>query len=129
MADHACFIAQRLSLYSSAGNHTVAECAGLVYAGVNGQSRYAFDPKRMNFQPRVGFAYKLGTKTVVRSGYGIFYNYMEPLGDAEPDVARRAVGRRSHAGGGAVAGVGHLDEVGTVGGSGDGDERFLVGGG
>ena len=30
---HASLIEKRLSLYSSAGNHTVAECAGLVYAG------------------------------------------------------------------------------------------------
>jgi hypothetical protein len=36
-----------------------------------------------NFMPRVGFAYKLRTKTVIRSGYGVFYSYMEPLGDAE----------------------------------------------
>jgi len=31
---HAHFIEKRLSLHSSAGNHTIAECAGLVYAGV-----------------------------------------------------------------------------------------------
>jgi hypothetical protein len=31
---HAEFIKNRLSLYSSSGNHTIAECAGLVYAGV-----------------------------------------------------------------------------------------------
>ena len=36
-----------------------------------------------NFMPRVGLAYKLGAKTVIRSGYGVFYSYMEPLGDAE----------------------------------------------
>lgn len=36
-----------------------------------------------NFMPRVGFAYKLGTQTVIRAGYGLFYSYMEPLGDAE----------------------------------------------
>jgi hypothetical protein len=30
---HADFINRRLSLYSSAGNHTIAECAGLVFAG------------------------------------------------------------------------------------------------
>jgi hypothetical protein len=30
---HASFIFSRLSLHSSAGNHTIAECAGLVYAG------------------------------------------------------------------------------------------------
>jgi len=33
VAQHAGFIEQRLSLHSSAGNHTVAEAAGLVYAG------------------------------------------------------------------------------------------------
>lgn len=31
---HASFIEKRLSLYSSAGNHTIAECAGLIFAGV-----------------------------------------------------------------------------------------------
>jgi hypothetical protein len=36
-----------------------------------------------NFMPRFGFAYKLGSKTVFRGGYGIFYGYMEPFGDAE----------------------------------------------
>jgi Heparinase II/III-like protein/Heparinase II/III N-terminus len=30
---HASLIIQRLSLYSSAGNHTIAECVGLIYAG------------------------------------------------------------------------------------------------
>ena len=34
VASHAPLISKRLSLYSSAGNHTVAECAGLVYAGL-----------------------------------------------------------------------------------------------
>jgi len=33
VSSHAPLIAQRLSLYSSAGNHTIAEGAGLVYAG------------------------------------------------------------------------------------------------
>ena len=31
---HACLIVRRLSLYSSAGNHTLAECVGLIYAGL-----------------------------------------------------------------------------------------------
>jgi hypothetical protein len=31
---HASVIASRLSLHSSAGNHTVAECVGLIYAGI-----------------------------------------------------------------------------------------------
>lgn len=36
-----------------------------------------------NFMPRVGFAYKLTQNTVIRSGYGLFYAYMEPFGDNE----------------------------------------------
>jgi hypothetical protein len=36
-----------------------------------------------NIMPRIGFAFKLTDKTVIRSGYGLFYQYMENLGDAE----------------------------------------------
>lgn len=32
------------------------------------------EPANMNFAPRVGFAYRLTPKTVLRSAYGIFYN-------------------------------------------------------
>ncbi len=34
VSSHADLIRQRLSLHSSSGNHTIAECAGLVYAGL-----------------------------------------------------------------------------------------------
>jgi len=34
IVNHADLIYNRLSLYSSAGNHTIAECAGLIYAGL-----------------------------------------------------------------------------------------------
>jgi hypothetical protein len=45
VSSHAPLIEQRLSLYSSAGNHTVAEAAGLIYAGLlfpemNGSERW-----------------------------------------------------------------------------------------
>ncbi len=58
----------------------------LIYAGSEGsdyfnRAMYALD--KNNFMPRFGFAYKLTPKTVVRAGYGIFYSYMEPGGDAE----------------------------------------------
>ena len=33
--------------------------------------------------PRVGLSFKLNPKTVIRSGYGLFYAYMENMGDAE----------------------------------------------
>ena len=44
---------------------------GLTFAGINGSSRYAFDPKPFNFDPRVGVAYRLGEKWVLRGGYGV----------------------------------------------------------
>ncbi len=36
------------------------------------------DPRYSNWAPRVGFAYRIGDKTTIRSGYGIFYsgNYL-----------------------------------------------------
>jgi hypothetical protein len=58
----------------------------LIPAGSKGSDRYnraMFATDKNNFMPRVGFAYKLGPKTVVRSGYGMFYSYLEPFGDAE----------------------------------------------
>lgn len=63
-----------------AGRPGVSECpacanlrGGLLFAGVNGQPDEAFDPDRNNFQPRVGVAYELNDKTVLRGGYGLYY--------------------------------------------------------
>ncbi len=58
----------------------------LIYAGTEGKDTYnramiAID--RNNFMPRVGFAYKLSEKTVIRSGYGVFFMLFEPFGDSE----------------------------------------------
>jgi hypothetical protein len=36
-----------------------------------------------NFAPRVGFAYQLTDKTVIRSGYGLGYNYWNRMASAE----------------------------------------------
>ena len=46
---------------------------GLTFAGVNGEPRTLWNGDRNNFAPRFGFAYLLNQKTVIRSGYGIFY--------------------------------------------------------
>jgi hypothetical protein len=39
--------------------------------------------QKTNFAPRVGFAYRVNAKTVVRGGYGIFYGALEAPGGAE----------------------------------------------
>jgi hypothetical protein len=38
-----------------------------------GTSSHPFSAPKKDFAPRIGLAYRLGEKTVVRSGYGIFY--------------------------------------------------------
>ncbi len=45
----------------------------LTFAGVNGQPNGYFNTDKHNFAPRFGFAYQLTPKTVLRGGYGIFY--------------------------------------------------------
>jgi hypothetical protein len=47
--------------------------------------RSVYDADKTNFQPRFGFAYSLNDMTVIRSGYGIYYD-MSPAG-ADADVA------------------------------------------
>ncbi len=46
---------------------------GLLFAGVNGQSREAFNTDYNHIQPRIGAAYQIARKTVLRGGFGIFY--------------------------------------------------------
>jgi hypothetical protein len=43
---------------------------GLEYAGVNGNSRALYNPTYTNFMPRLGFAWQLRPKMVLRGGYG-----------------------------------------------------------
>ncbi len=46
---------------------------GLVFAGQNGANEYVGNPPAIKASPRVGFAYSLNDKTVVRGGYGLFW--------------------------------------------------------
>jgi hypothetical protein len=43
---------------------------GVTYVGVNGYGRSAYPLSKWDIQPRVGFAYALNDKTVVRGGFG-----------------------------------------------------------
>ncbi|MBY0507158.1 MAG: carboxypeptidase-like regulatory domain-containing protein [Bryobacteraceae bacterium] len=62
-----------------AGRPGVENCAacrnltgGLQFAGSQGVSRLAYQPDRNNFQPRIGAAYSLNSKTVLRGGFGVY---------------------------------------------------------
>lgn len=46
---------------------------GLLFAGVGGQPRTAYDGDNNNFAPRIGLAYQVRANTVVRAGYGVYY--------------------------------------------------------
>jgi hypothetical protein len=46
---------------------------GLLYAGVDGAPTHQSDPSKRKFAPRVGFAWSITPKAVLRGGYGIFY--------------------------------------------------------
>jgi carboxypeptidase family protein/TonB-dependent receptor-like protein len=46
---------------------------GLLFAGVNGVPRGLWQTDANNFEPRVGLAYQLRSRTVLRAGYGVFF--------------------------------------------------------
>jgi hypothetical protein len=46
---------------------------GLSYPATNGRDRAELATSNKNFQPRLGFAYQLDTKTVLRGSYGISF--------------------------------------------------------
>src|SRR5260370_39811396 len=50
------------------------------FAGMNGNSRGQTNSEWRDFAPRIGFAYRLGQKTVIRSSYGITYDMITGLG-------------------------------------------------
>jgi outer membrane receptor protein involved in Fe transport len=54
----------------------------LSFVGVNGNPREQWNPDRNNFAPRIGFAWNVAPKTVVRGGGGIFYAAMTGVGGA-----------------------------------------------
>lgn len=52
----------------------------LVLAGQNGISSSILQIQKHDFSPRIGAAYRLGDKTVIRSAYGLFYFNEEGAG-------------------------------------------------
>ncbi|PYQ22519.1 MAG: hypothetical protein DMF79_05800, partial [Acidobacteria bacterium] len=72
---------------------------GLLFAGTSGVPRGLFDADRNNLQPRVGFAFSVNQKTVLRGGYGLYYGYRAPFGPQTgffvdtPYIANDSTGR------------------------------------
>jgi hypothetical protein len=46
---------------------------GIGFVGVNGQPRNPYNSDFRSIQPRIGAAYQLNTKTVMRAGFGLFF--------------------------------------------------------
>lgn len=46
---------------------------GLIYAGQDGANTYVGNPPAVKLSPRVGMAYSINEKTVLRGGYGMFW--------------------------------------------------------
>ncbi|MGD1101573.1 MAG: TonB-dependent receptor [Terriglobia bacterium] len=70
------------AVQAAAGASNCAACVsglvgGLTFPGVNGLSRSPYDSTFRSFQPRLGFAYQLSPKTIIRAGWGMFVTNME----------------------------------------------------
>jgi hypothetical protein len=56
---------------------------GLTFPGRDGQPNGLYNTPKNNVMPRVGFAYRLGERAVLRGGYGMYYGF---LGQRRGDV-------------------------------------------
>ncbi len=66
---------------------------GLLFAGSGGNPRGLWAPDRNNWSPRLGIAYQLTPATVLRAGYGIFF---EPLGADRADASQIGYNQRTN---------------------------------
>src|SRR5581483_8519662 len=64
----------RLSNFDPSTNTIIPAKSGSIY------DRTLVNPDRNNFAPRIGLAYSLTPKTVIRSAYGISYIHFNRLG-------------------------------------------------
>jgi outer membrane receptor protein involved in Fe transport len=69
--------------------------ASLVYASAGSlEDRALVKPDRNNLAPRIGLVYQLNERTVLRGGYGVFYNMLDRIG-SEDQLALSPPGLRN----------------------------------
>ncbi len=66
---------------------------GLTFAGVGGEPRELYFTPKNNWMPRIGFAYRVANKTVLRGGYGMFFGF---LGQRRGDVIQTGFSRNTN---------------------------------
>jgi trimeric autotransporter adhesin len=70
----------RLSQFNLGGVNETGTAGLYQFSGVGGNPRGQTNLDWKNWAPRVGFAYRLGDKTVIRSAYGISYDMITGVG-------------------------------------------------
>jgi hypothetical protein len=69
----------RQSGFNTTAINPVSKTPGVVtFAGLNGLGTQIYDGDYNNFEPRIGLAWKVGTRTVIRAGAGIFFGPPQP---------------------------------------------------
>lgn len=70
----------RLTQFNLGGTNVTGTPGVYEFSGVNGIPRGQTNVQHTNFAPRIGYAYRLGEKTVIRSAYGISYVMITGVG-------------------------------------------------
>lgn len=66
---------------------------GLTFVNLNGQPRGILNTRKSNFAPRIGLAWQVFPKTVIRAGYGIF---VQPIGVDRINVNQSGFSQRTN---------------------------------
>ncbi|HEX7137744.1 MAG TPA: TonB-dependent receptor, partial [Vicinamibacterales bacterium] len=78
------FMTPALEASNAQTNFNPAGSGSLMFAtGGSLQDRALVNPDRNNFAPRVGVVYKLDDRTILRGGWGIFYNLFDRVGSED----------------------------------------------
>jgi outer membrane receptor protein involved in Fe transport len=78
------FMTPQLERDNHIANFDASGAGKLLQAGDGSlEQRALVQPDRNNFAPRIGFTYAPSTRSVVRGGYGVFYNVYDRIGSED----------------------------------------------